>query len=123
MTSFASVLFNTQLKEIKHDRHLSKFRNVMLASLLQHNEHLKGLVGEANIITVAFIQYADVLSISSDTLKYWEEKVKEKQERMNKVPRRVYDIMLQRQWCDGEMVKWYNGEMVKRILNVGMVIF
>ena len=43
--NFASVLFNTQVKSLKHDGHLCSFINVMLASLLQHNEALKGLVG------------------------------------------------------------------------------
>ena len=35
--NFASVLFNTQVKSLKHDGNLSTFINVMLASLLQHN--------------------------------------------------------------------------------------
>ena len=66
---FASVLFNTQVKAIKHDGHLCTFKNVTLASLLQNNESLKGIPGEANMITVSLIQAADVLFIIPDTLK------------------------------------------------------
>ena len=71
MTNFASVLFNTQKKALKHDRHISTFRNIMLALLLHHNEALKGLAGESNMITVLLLQAADVLGISSNTLKAW----------------------------------------------------
>ena len=39
------------------------------------------------MINVALLQAADVLGISSDTLKSWGEKVKEQHERMNKVSR------------------------------------
>ena len=55
VTNFASVLFNTQVKAIKYDGHLCTFINVMPAFLLLHNEALKGLAGESNMITVALI--------------------------------------------------------------------
>ena len=71
VTNFAIVLFNTQVKALKYDGHLSTFRNIMLASLLCHHEALKVLAGEANMITVALIQAEDVLRISSDNLKAW----------------------------------------------------
>ena len=50
---FASVLFNTQVKALKHYGFLCTFINVTLTSLLQHNEALKGIPGEANMITVS----------------------------------------------------------------------
>ena len=53
--NFVSVLFNTQVKALKHDGHICTFINVMLASLLQHNNDLKIISGEANIITVALL--------------------------------------------------------------------
>ena len=87
VTNFSSVLFNTQVKAVKYDGHICTFGNVILASLLQHNKALKVLTGEANMINVALLQAADVLGISSDTLKSWGEKVKEQHERMNKVSR------------------------------------
>ena len=34
VTKLSSVLFNTIVKELKHDVHIFTFRNVMLASLL-----------------------------------------------------------------------------------------
>ena len=64
VTNFASVLFKTQVKSLKHDGHLCTFINVIPASLLQHNKALKGLAVEANMITVALFQAADVLYIS-----------------------------------------------------------
>ena len=53
--NFVSVLFNTKVKALKHDGHICTFVNVMLASLLQHNNDLKIISGEANIITVALL--------------------------------------------------------------------
>ena len=82
---FASLLFNTQLKSLKNDGHLCTYRKFMLASLLHHNKYLKGLSGEANMITVVLLQAADVLSISSDNLKSWGGNFKEQHEIMNKV--------------------------------------
>ena len=67
--NFVSVLFNTQVKALKHDGHICTFINFMLALLLQHNEALKGISGEENMITVSLIQAADVLFIIPDTLK------------------------------------------------------
>ena len=64
VTKFASILFNTQVKALKHDDHLSTLRNITFALLMQNNEYLKGLAGEANMITIAFLQAADVLYIS-----------------------------------------------------------
>ena len=85
VTKFESVLFNTQVKSLKHDGNLSAFRNVMLDLLMQHNKYLRGLAVEVNIIPVALLQAADFLGISSDTLKAFVEKVKEQHKRMNKV--------------------------------------
>ena len=64
VTNFASVIFNTQVKAFKHDVHLCTFRNFMLASKLQNDEALKGIEVEANMITVALLQYEDVSFIS-----------------------------------------------------------
>ena len=75
------------MKAIKHDGHLCTFINVILASLLHHNEAFKGLSVEANMITSAFLQAEDVLGMSSNNLKVRGEKVKEKHEIMNKVSR------------------------------------
>ena len=69
LTNFASALFNTQAKALSHDGHLFSFRNVMLDSLMHHNEYLKGISGEARLIKVALLQTADIFSISSDNLK------------------------------------------------------
>ena len=41
----------------------------MLALILQHNEALKYLKRESNMITIALLQAKDILGISSDTLK------------------------------------------------------
>ena len=45
VTKFAIVLFNTQVKSLKHDGHLCTFRNFMLTFLLHNNEYLKDLAG------------------------------------------------------------------------------
>ena len=71
MKNFTSVLFNTQVKSLKHDGHLYTFRNVLLDLILHHNKYIKDLAGEANMITFALLQAADVLGISSDALKAW----------------------------------------------------
>ena len=55
------------------------FINFMLALLLHHNESLKGIPGEANMITVSLIQAAYVLYIRSDNMKEWVSNVKEQQ--------------------------------------------
>ena len=94
----------------------------MLASLIQHNEALKGLAVEANMISVVLFSSADVLSIISDTLKTWGRQFKEQHERMNKISSWVYNIKIWRQWCDDETVQGWNGEMVEWILNGEMVI-
>ena len=60
VTNFTSVLFNTQVKALKHDGHIYTFRNVMISFLLQHKEILKGLAVEANMITVALLQVVDL---------------------------------------------------------------
>ena len=41
VTNLASVLLNTQVKELKHDGHFRTFINIMLALLLYHNGFLK----------------------------------------------------------------------------------
>ena len=55
LTNFSSVLFNTQVKVLKHYVHICTFRNVILALLLHHNKDLKGISGEANMITVPLL--------------------------------------------------------------------
>ena len=72
MTNFASVPFN---------------KNIMLDLLLKHSKALKGISGEANMITVALIQSTEVFFISSGTFKECRKKVKEQHEIMNKVSR------------------------------------
>ena len=47
-TNFASVLFNTQVKALRHNANISTLRNFMLASLMQHKKYLKGVTIEAN---------------------------------------------------------------------------
>ena len=94
VTNFASVTFNTQVKELKHDGNLCTFRNVLLSLLLQNKESLKGLSVEANMVTVVLLQCEYILFISSNTLKEWVEKVKKQHEIMNKVSRLVYNIMI-----------------------------
>ena len=68
-TNFESVLFNTKVKALRHDGHLLPFINVMLDSLIQHNEYHKYISGEARTITVVLLQDAYVFSISSYILK------------------------------------------------------
>ena len=34
VTNFASIIFNTQVKSLRHDYHIYSFRNVIIASLL-----------------------------------------------------------------------------------------
>ena len=60
VTDFESVLFNTQVKVLKHYVHICTFRNVILALLLHHNKDLKGISGEANMIIVELLQAADL---------------------------------------------------------------
>ena len=55
VTKFASVPFNNQVKALKHDGHICTFINFMLALILQNNEAIKGLSGEAKMITVALL--------------------------------------------------------------------
>ena len=52
---FVIVLFNTQVKALKHDGNICTFITGMLASLLQHKKSLKIIAGEANMITVPLI--------------------------------------------------------------------
>ena len=51
VTNFASVIFNNQVKALKYDYHIYTFITVVLASIFQHNEALKVIIIEANIIT------------------------------------------------------------------------
>ena len=37
VTNFSSVIFNTQLKALRHDGHICTFKNIMLALILQNN--------------------------------------------------------------------------------------
>ena len=55
VTNFTSVLFNTQVKALKHDGHFCTFRADILTSLLQHNKSLKIVAREANMITVPLL--------------------------------------------------------------------
>ena len=69
LTYFSSVLFNTQVKELKNGGHLYTLRNFMLFSIINNNEALKGVTREAEIITVALIQAENKFCIIPDTLK------------------------------------------------------
>ena len=80
LNKFASVLFITQVKALRNDVHLFPFRNIRLASLLQHNKDVKDISGESSMITVVLLQAAYIFSISSYTLKEWEIKFKEQHE-------------------------------------------
>ena len=51
VTNLSSVLFNNQVKALKHDGHLCKLRTVIIDLLRQHKEVLKIILGEANMIT------------------------------------------------------------------------
>ena len=42
-TNFESVLFNTQVKVLRHNVHIFPFINVILALLLKHTKYLKGI--------------------------------------------------------------------------------
>ena len=61
VTTFSSVLFNTQVKSNRHGGHLSTFINVILDSLMQYNKYIKGVTGEAKMITVTLLQAANLL--------------------------------------------------------------
>ena len=56
VTNFVIVTFNTKVKAIKQDGHICNFIIVMFVFLLQNKKSFKGISGEANMITVAFIQ-------------------------------------------------------------------
>ena len=58
------------------------------------------------------LQSADALLVSSDILKSQGKKVREKHEKINEVPRWVYNILVYIQCYDGVMFQWCNGEMV-----------
>ena len=45
LTNFTSKIFNTQVKALMHDGYIFTLINVMLASLLRHNKHLKDVSG------------------------------------------------------------------------------
>ena len=51
VTNFSNVIFNSQVKPPRHDGRLCIFRTGVLTSLLQHNEALKIIAGEAKMIT------------------------------------------------------------------------
>ena len=63
MANFASVIFNTQLKSHRNHGYLFTFRNIVLDSLLQHNEALKVVAGESNAIPVSLLQAKNLLII------------------------------------------------------------
>ena len=49
--NFASIIFNTSVKALKDYGHIFTLINGMIAYLRQNNEALKGIKGEANMIT------------------------------------------------------------------------
>ena len=61
VANFVSVIFNTQMKTLKHDDHICTFITGMLASLLHHKKSLKSITGEENMITVPLLKAADFL--------------------------------------------------------------
>ena len=85
VTNFASVLFNTQVKALRHDGHISIFRNFMFYSILHNNKSIKGVTGDNKIITVAFGSICRCFCIILDILKEWVRKVDKKHEIMNKI--------------------------------------
>ena len=52
---FVILLFNTQVKALKHDGHICTFGTGMISLLLQHNKALKIIAGEEKMITVPLI--------------------------------------------------------------------
>ena len=87
MTNVKCALFNTKVKVLINDGYLCTLRNVILASLLQHNEAIKVMAVEANMKTFALIQIGYTFCIRSDTFKEWGRNVKEQHEIMNKLSR------------------------------------
>ena len=85
VTKVASVLFKTKVKTLRHYDHLFTFRNFMLDLIMHNTKALKDIEGEENMIKVALLQVADVVFISSYTLKERGRKAKEQHEKMNKV--------------------------------------
>ena len=55
VTNFACVLFNTQMKALKHDDHTFTLKTGMLTFLLHHKKALECISGEANMITVPLL--------------------------------------------------------------------
>ena len=53
---FASALFNTQVKALKHDGHIFTFINVMLDLILNNYDNMKGISRESKMITTALLQ-------------------------------------------------------------------
>ena len=45
VTNYSIVLFNTQVKALSHDVHICILINIMLDSLMHHNESFKGVAG------------------------------------------------------------------------------
>ena len=60
-TKYSSILFNNQVKALRHDVHICTFRKFMLASLMNNNEDMKLLEGEANMMKVTLLKSADFL--------------------------------------------------------------
>ena len=55
MKDFVILLFNTQVKALKHDGHICTFGTGMISLLLQHNKALKIIAGKEKMITVPLI--------------------------------------------------------------------
>ena len=68
VTKFSSVLFNSQVKALRHDDHIFTFRKFILASLLYHKKYLKDVIVDTKKITVALLQSADVFFVLSQIL-------------------------------------------------------
>ena len=52
VTNFSSVLFNTNVKSKNHDDHILTFQNGTLHPIFNHNEYMKFLMRERNMIKV-----------------------------------------------------------------------
>ena len=48
------------MKALIRDSHLCTFRNFILAKIIQNTEDFKGIVRDANMITIAFLQNTGV---------------------------------------------------------------
>ena len=77
------------MKALRYDIHIYAFKSAILASLMHHNEALKGLAVKSNMMKVPLLHNSYLFSIISDHLKEWGIKVNKKHERMNWISRLV----------------------------------